>query len=1246
MNDGAAATIAMHIKKLEICGFKSFVDRTVIHFDHDMIGVVGPNGCGKSNVVDAIRWVMGEQSAKALRGKGMGDVIFNGSESRDQAGFAEVTITFDNTDPEMAQTLPLEYRDYSEIAVTRRIYRGDGSNDYYINKVPVRLRDVTEVFLGTGVGRKAYSIVEQGKIGIIVSARPEDRRSLIEEAAGITKYKARKRQAENKMNLTRQNLTRVNDIVSEIERQLGSLKRQAAKAKRYLRYRDELDDLVLWEASHKLLELTATTAVAREAHATTSEKVSRKRAEVDARDAEIEVLRQHAKEAEAKAERAQNIAFTSDNDVREQEARIDRSGDRYEHLQRRLSQARIEQTGLEEKATALTTERDGLAEELRVVSEEQDREQGLLTEEHDKLEALRVATAEMEQRVSQARRAEAEAAASIARREAELRGFETRRAEIGQRNERSRQELSRLSSEQTALAAERTELAARAASLESKKHAMCDARDAIGVELPFLEGQVDHGTTELDVVRKELHQRKSRLEALRELEERMEGLGAGVRNLLASEDGADGDVVLAGIVADRIEVPAEYTAALGALVGDRLQTVVVEDMDRALELLANLAEQRRGRATVIARGGTAEAAVPALPEVDGVIGRVTELVRHAPEDAGLVRALVGDAVLVREPQQARRLRARLVNDGRGACDVVSLDGTVFHADGRVTGGAGDAIAAGLLDQKREMRELEELVVGLTMQARTREDDLTDKRARLSELRRALDESKAQAHGAELAMVNAQQDLQRLEQRLSHTESRIEQVHRDIAELGTTLETAEAERHASLQALEQAQALRSEAVEALTAAEREALAHREQLAAQQSAYTDRKVQLASVSERMSASRSALERIERELDELRSRIEGLETERDDGAMEAGLVAADLFEARGELIDARRQARQAQMEFENARLGLDDARHGLGLREAELREMRLSLDDLSTTLREQDIKLQRLVLEREHLDEAIRERYRGLELRTIVGDYHARPRVGDEHKSRIKELTHLIDRMGSVNLDAMGEYEEQSQRFIYYTEQRDDLNAALSDLEAAISQMNKETKRLFRHAFDGVNRRFKEIFPKMFRGGRAELRLTNPDDMLETGIEILAQPPGKRVANIELMSGGEKAFTAVSLLLALFRFKPSPFCILDEVDAPLDEANVGRYVEAIRAMTDRSQFIVITHSKRTMQAVDVLYGVTMQEPGVSKLVGVRVGDRAERSVHKRSERPIETDVAKGEVEAPQTEAPDEESGDTQVA
>jgi len=364
----------MHIKKLEICGFKSFVDRTVVHFDHDVIGIVGPNGCGKSNVVDAVRWVMGEQSAKALRGKAMGDVIFAGSETRQQAGFAEVTITFDNSDPAGAHSLPLEYRDYPELAVTRRLFHGDGSNEYFINKIPVRLRDVTDVFLGTGVGRKAYSIVEQGKIGLIVTARPEDRRVLIEEAAGITKYKARKKQAEQKMDQTRQNLTRVNDIVSEIERQIGNLKRQAAKAERYVKYREELDDLSLWDASHRWLELFARANVALNGRGELAERVERERTEVDTRDAEIEVTRQRTHEAEQAAERAQTQAFHSDNDVREWESELDRSRDRHGSLVERLERERVEQVALEEKATALADERDVLVDQLDTIENEEERE--------------------------------------------------------------------------------------------------------------------------------------------------------------------------------------------------------------------------------------------------------------------------------------------------------------------------------------------------------------------------------------------------------------------------------------------------------------------------------------------------------------------------------------------------------------------------------------------------------------------------------------------------------------------------------------------------------------------------------------------------------------------------------------------------------------------------------------------------------------------------------------------------------
>ncbi|MEM1031640.1 MAG: chromosome segregation protein SMC [Myxococcota bacterium] len=1221
----------MHIKKLEICGFKSFVDRTVIHFDHDMIGVVGPNGCGKSNVVDAIRWVMGEQSAKALRGKAMGDVIFNGSETRPQAGFAEVTITFDNADPGMAASLPLHYRDFAEISVTRRLYRGDGSNAYFINKVPARLRDVTDVFLGTGVGRKAYSIVEQGKIGLIVSARPEDRRILIEEAAGITKYKARRRQAENKMNMTRQNLTRVQDIVSEIERQLESLKRQAAKAQRFIRYRDELEDLVLWDASHRWLELTAVIDVAARQRDELEVRVVAERDAVARRDDELESLRQSTSEAEVTAEQAQHDAFGSDNEVREHQARLERASDRFDHLSERLASDLEEQCTLGEKAETVALEREALSDERQRADAERARERTRAAEAESVLDELRTESERAEARVASARRDEAAGAAAIARAEAEMEGHAARAREMGARSARLERELARLTGERAGLARRRGELCDHTTRMETRRRALDDARDALAEELPEWRRATERKQRELTEARDEMQRRQSRLSALEELERRMDGLGDGVRRLLATEDAA-----LSGILADRIEVPAEMTAALSGLIGDRLQCVIVEDVDRALDLLRGLAEGREGRATIISRRPAVPRTANSWHDDPGVVGPVIDQLRYAEEDAGVVAALVGDAVLVRSDADARRLsgfggpsQGLLSSEGLTAprrgllppgCELVTPDGTVFHADGRITGGAGDAFAAGMLEQKREIRDLRTDLADRRARVEEIEAAASTHRERLTRLETALSDAGVRAHQAELDLVTAQQDLQRLEQRTTLVERRYDEVARDTLETHDARGDADGASAATRRTLLGARSRHTLAGAAREAFERRSEALRQQLVRRQRAFTERKVALAAMDERVGGAERTLSRLAREYEDLRRRTVELEAARTEGAEEAGRLAAEMLHTRSAWLDARRQAREAQAAFERARLGLDDARHSLGIREAELRELRQALETLADALREQQMTHQRLELEREHLFEATAERFRGLELPRVVGDYHARALATDVERKRIRELTQLIDRMGSVNLEAVTEHEEAQTRFDYFTEQRDDLLKALSDLEAAIEQMDLESTRLFQHAFEGISRRFREIFPKMFRGGKAELRLNRPDDLLETGIEILAQPPGKRLGNLELMSGGEKAFTAVSLLLAIFRFKPSPFCILDEVDAPLDDANVGRYVEALRAMTDRSQFIIITHSKRTMESVDVLYGVTMQDAGVSKLVGVRVNEGASRSDQKRAAREAE--------------------------
>jgi chromosome segregation protein len=1193
----------MHIKKLEISGFKSFVDRTVIHFDEDVIGVVGPNGCGKSNIVDAIRWAMGEQSAKHLRGRAMSDVIFSGSETRGPHGMAEVTLVFDNTDLEAAQSLPIEYRDYADIAVTRRLYR-DGTSEYLINKTQVRLKDITDLFLGTGVGTKAYSIIEQGKIGLIVSAKPEDRRMLIEEAAGITKYKARKRQAEQKMDLTRQNLLRVGDIVSEIERNLSSLKRQAAKAERYVSYRNELEDLTLHEASHKLLELTVMSQFEEGARAEQAETLQASRASLDAREAELEVGRMTALEAEQRAEAAQNAAFAADNEVRGHEAEIVRARDRLRHLDVRREAAGIEQGDLERTVAELILERSGLVEKLEVAEAEEAREAEVAIEEHERLEELRHGQSTAEQSAGELRTRAAQAAAAVAAAEATLAGFERRSDEMTKRRDRLEDELGRLTFEAEDVEGRRTALVGHTAELAEGKRISADERTRLDVEMRQLRETTVQSDRTVDHAKNELNQKRNRLRALEELHARLEGVGAGVKSLLGSKDPA-----LLGLVADRIEAPADLTAAFAGLLGDRLQCVVVNDPARAVALLGEMARKNRGRATVIpARPRYVAGSAPVALRGEGVVGALVDRLVFAPEDEPLVRSLVGNTVVVDSASTAIRLAA----EGVG-CSLVALDGTVVHADGRLSGGQGDAVAAGMIEQKREMRELHEWVAKKSDEVTALLATQQALRLRMTEIGTALDRARSEAHEGELALVTAEKDLRRAEDQLGNVRRRQAAVQGEVQELLDALDSASTEQDGAREKLEAGRAAREDVSETLGAAEAAAAEWRERVLRQQSVVTERKVLLARVRERAAGARSTVERLTRSCDELRGRIAKLDEEREQCAVSAGEAAARVLMSRELLVGAAARALAAHTALTEGRQALDEARHALAVRESDLKGLRHQVTEGTERLRTHEMALQRLAIERGHLLDGVRERFRGLDLPTVVGDFHKRAPVDASHRERITELGQLLDRMGPVNVDAVREHAEAQERYTFYSSQKADLDKALDDLEKAIAQMNRESKKLFRVTFDGVNARFKALFPKMFRGGAAELRLTNPEDMLETGIEILAQPPGKKLGNIELMSGGEKALTAVSLIFAIFQHKPSPFCILDEVDAPLDEANVTRYNEAIRSMTHHSQFILITHIKRTMQSVDLLYGVTMQEPGVSKLVSVRVNESAQRGASK---------------------------------
>jgi chromosome segregation protein len=1188
----------MKIKKLELVGFKSFVDRTIVHFDHDVLGIVGPNGCGKSNIVDAIRWAMGEQSAKNLRGKGMQDVIFNGSESRAANEFAEVTLTFENDDP---TNVPIEYKDYPEIAVTRRLERS-GDSDYLINKTPVRLKDITDLFLGTGVGTKAYSIVEQGKIGLIVSAKPEDRRVIIEEAAGITKFKSKKKQAEQKMDLTTQNLLRVGDIVAEIERNIGSLKRQAAKAERFLSYRAEVEDLQLYEASHRWLEIVGWTKLEAEEVARLAEETEEARTLLAGREAELESLRLEVGSAEEKLEQAHNANFAAENAVKAEEGAIARAEDKIAVLGNREAAATAELAEIDDKKGQLAVERESVAVEVEGLEEEERGQAEQMDEAEGRLAEVTLEQQKADAVLGDLRKKNAEAQSTIAGAEAKLAGFDRRRSEMLTRMEKWRAEREELEGGQIEHAVRARELEQAVEDLKSGKTTSSEDKVRLEQALAVLRGEVVGSERALDEAKSEASRKRSRFHALTELQSKLEGVGGGAKALLATKDES-----LQGLVADKVEAPPELTQALAGLLGHRLEDVVVNDMERGVALLHKLAEGqlgKKGRASIVPRHIRFVAGACARLLADyGVVARLIDELRYLPEDEALVRSLVGDALVVRDVEAAMRLR------GRVDAPLVTLGGTVVYPDGRISGGTGEEVVAHMLDTKRELRELSGEVEKLDLLVTERLTAHQALRANISEASAALERARQEAHRSEIALVTTEKDLRAAQTALEQVRRRLETLVAEMQDLAELLNDAAGERDEAQQALDATRGVLDDIGRELGMAEELAVSWRAQVEARRQVVTERKVRVAGSREKLAAAKGTAQRLTRSVEELELRSRRLDEELRSSEGAKSETMQQLREHKEMLSMALDQARLAHDELTQVRAVFEGFRAELQEREALLKDLRHRAAACKEELTAHEMKLREQQIAMTHLLEGVAEKFRGLHLPKIVGDHHMKPPPDEDTRARINELTNLLDRMGSVNLEAVKEHEEAEKRYTFYSEQKADLDKAIADLTQAIAQMNRESKKLFEETFHAVNAKFQEIFPRMFRGGQASLKLTNPEDMLETGIDILAQPPGKKLSSIELMSGGEKALTAVSLIFAIFQIKPSPFCILDEVDAPLDEANVARYNETVRSMTDRSQFILITHIKRTMQMVDVLYGVTMQERGVSRLVSVKLNEGAEK-------------------------------------
>ena len=1247
----------MRLSQLEISGFKSFSDRSHLSFDRGVTAIVGPNGCGKSNVADAITWVLGEQSAKSLRGDRMEDVIFNGSDARKPTGAAEVRLRLsdvlstpgvlplgevgdallDEEKPSLART----------VEVTRRLYRS-GESEYLIDGEICRLRDVHEFLMDTGLGAKAYAIIEQGKIGMILSTRPTDRRQLIEEAAGITKYKARRRAAELKLEAAQLNLTRLEDIIFELEKQFGSLKRQSAKARRYKRLRDELRhwEKVLFagryqEAAGKIESIRGRLEGARQREAAAAAAVS-------AAESDFSRIRISLVEVEGKATSAREAVHACELDITRRQQQIEFYRAQVDTLGIRAEEVCIELTGLEARrepgrimllqrqqasAQAQQDQHDAAAELERIEQE--------YSREHHRIEGLE---ADVE-----AARSEVFSALNVA---TTLRHAIQHAEEAAQRVS---EELAKLSVEESEASMEKERLESdRAATADGLRRAReaaeasLHSRTARETELATARIELGWKSNNLQARERELAGLSARLTSLTELDKARAGYTEAARMVLAQ---ANGHVGQQGSVADYLEVDPRYERAVEACLGDLLQYVIVGTHQQAKAGLDLIAQENVGRCGFVVLEGTVGVAPAGMVPGDVVPGDVVPGFSRAGSDdvaSGLLAAEAAGLLPIRSALSITGPHAAAIDSvipeafiaddlaislgaaGSISACIATLAGEVVHGRARLSGGSKDEGRA-ILGIKREIKELRDRIAGEEAQRDQSVFDVAALETRVAHVSTALSAVNADLHREEKAMLSLELQLQRSADDLQKVQKKVELLEierRGAEEQRRGLEGRQREAHESIARLEHEQRA---ADGRLSLAQHSLGDAREALQALARRAAEAKAAYAALVERTGALHADVIRLEENNKELEARVRAAqenaaEIERKSESLrrlvEEGLLLLDAAGASLETL--RASVRTAEEELGDLRqkgdrieLAAREARRALEVIHGELSELdvarateesrlahlaqscldtlQMSLDDVVAEREAETTSFEPSEDESEEGEEEIEE---GVD--APVEPAIAASASPEDH---IAGLRQKIERMGPVNMMAIDQFDELSTRHTFLTTQRKDLTDSISATGDTIKKIDETSKQRFREAFAAIRENFQGTFSTLFGGGHATIALLDEADILESGIEVVASPPGKRLQSVQLLSGGEKALTAIALMFAIFKYKPSPFCVLDEIDAPLDDANIGRFVEMLQSMQEHTQFIIITHSRKTMEIADRLYGVTMEEPGVSKLISIEL-------------------------------------------
>lgn len=1180
----------MYLKRLEMQGFKSFADKTILEFMPGITSVIGPNGSGKSNISDAIRWILGEQSMKSLRGTKTQDIIFAGTQNRKSLGFAEASLIFDNTDG----TLPIEY---SEVTVTRKIYRS-GETGYYINKVPCRLKDIVELFMDTGIGRDGYSIIGQGKIDEILSNKSEDRRHIFEEAAGIVKYRTRKEETEKKLEQTKLNLLRINDILTEIEGNLEPLQMQSDKAKKYLNLKEELKNIEVGLFIYNIEKHKQSLEELVKDEEIMNSTLNQEEGKLEKIKILKEELKERIDEITTQIENMQNIGFESQKEIEKlnsninvAEAKIASNTENIETYKKEITELEEKIKNLKEEIEQKQTKKDNLKENKEKFENELKTKEEELKKLTEKLSSKEIEIEKLKKQVEENTDKKYELQSEISMQTANLENIEKRQKQL-------EQEISNNISELDRTRMKKEDIAKGFYEIENNRNKVLKSIEEIDNKKQEINNKIKEFDIQIANNTNEMRMKQSRYNFLVETEKEKEGYIKSVKSLLTDcEKIKELGKGMHGVLANIISVPTEYETAIEMCLGASLQNIVTDTEEDAKKLVEHLRKNNLGRASFLPISSVRGKKIENIKgKKVGVVGIASDLISCDKKYEQIILNLLGRTVIVDNMQNA----INLAKENNYSFRIITIEGDIINPSGAITGGSVTKKTVNILGRSREIESLEKEIKKLKEKIEKLEKDKEQYESSSEDVIEEVQSLEKQLQEIDITYATEKQRVVSIDENIEQIQKRIEKLKDEkerAEENKNTIKISKEENEKLIENINKQNEDNKKIIDEFSNANKDSQKYIDDLNFD---ITNLKISVSSFNESEVSIEEMTEMINKEIETHTRNAENKKVQIENANLENNKLKEEIANTKQEIEKVKLQVENSGENIEKLKQERIEQNEKLSKKEDEQTEQFKTIEELKAQITKMEVKKTKT---EEDITEVINKMWEEYELTPNNAGNYQKPENVALTQRKVNILRTDIKELGSVNVDSIEEYKNLKDRYDFMCEQRLDLEDTMAKLRKVIQEMTETMKKQFKEKFEVINKNFGEVFKELFGGGMAEVILTDEENILECGIDITVQPPGKKLQNMTLLSGGEKAFTAIALLFAILKINPAPFCVLDEIEAALDDVNVYRYAEYLKKFAKETQFLIITHRKGTMEVADTVYGVTMEEKGISKLLSMKL-------------------------------------------